>query len=468
MLKTKVFNSVTLKQFLVFFSCLLSLQMVAQNFSKAEVLSDLKYLKTSLEETHFNLYGHTTKTEFEQRFLAVQKGIQKENYSLLEVTNLFQKVVAQVNNAHTNIPFPIPSYVQFLESGGMLFPFEVAIEDGKVLIRKNWSNNSTIQLGAELKSINGLAITEVLEKIYPQIAAESQYFKNTLIESFSLPRFYWQAFGEQKNFEIEILQNNTRITYKIPAILARDDYESKRKDIVKEEWALKLVPNAAILRPGNLSGELEKFQNFIDSAFTQIKKNKYNTLIIDLRNNSGGDDAFSDYLVSYIADKPFRWNSKFKLKSSRILKEDIRKTKDTTQSYWKWILSLEDGAIGDYDFGYYNPQPKENRFNGEVYVLVNRHSFSQAAVTAAQIQDYGFGKIVGEETAEHPNLLASIFTYNLPTTKIPVSISKGKIYRVNGIDNGKGVLPDIVIRDHLLDETDEILEGLLKQIKHTD
>ena len=101
----------------------------------------------------------------------------------------------------------------------------------------------------------------------------------------------------------------------------------------------------------------------------------------------------------------------------------------------------------------------------KVYVLVNRQSHSQATVTAAQIQDYGFATIVGEETGEYPSLYASIFQFKLPNTQIPVNVSKGKIVRVNGSTAETGVIPDIYIKDHLLDEEDEILEGLLKQIE---
>jgi len=36
---------------------------------------------------------------------------------------------------------------------------------------------------------------------------------------------------------------------------------------------------------------------------------------------------------------------------------------------------------------------------------------------------------------------------------------------VNGSKKREGVIPDIYIKDHLLDEDDEILDGLLKQIK---
>ncbi len=467
MSETKLFNTISFKYFLVFITGLLGLQTSAQQFSKAEVLSDLQYLRSSLEETHFDLYAYTSKEDFEQNYSEVKKQIKNDSLNLLEVINLFQKVVSKANNAHTRIAFPVQPYLEYADSGGSVFPLEIAIENGKALVRKNWSTNTNIRIGDELKTINGMPIDEVFKKIYPHISAERLYFKNAQLEGFTLPRYYWQVFGEQKEFEVEIVQNGSHLTHKLKAIKALDDYEMKRDDILKHDWDLKYPSNsAAYLRPGGFGGDEDKYRRFIDSAFVDINAKKIKNLIIDLRNHPGGDDSFGDYLVSYIANKPFKWASKFQLKSSAILKEDVRQKKDTTEAYWKSILSHKDGEIYDYDFGFYEPQPQAKRYLGMVYVLVNRQSYSQSAVTASQIQDYGFGQIVGEETAEYPSLLASIFSYNLPKTKVTVDVSKGKIQRVSGIDNSKGVIPDIRIQDHLLDENDEILDGILKQIEN--
>lgn len=90
---------------------------------------------------------------------------------------------------------------------------------------------------------------------------------------------------------------------------------------------------------------------------------------------------------------------------------------------------------------------------------------SQSAMTVAQIQDYGFGTIVGEETGDYPSLYASVFNYQLPNTVVSVQVAKGRMVRVSGSTAEQGVIPDIFIRDHLLDEQDEILEGLLKQME---
>jgi len=151
----------------------------AQNkFSKADVLTDLAFLKSSLEDTHINLYAYVTKTEFEENYTNVKNDIKKDSFGVLETTKIFQKIVSKVNNAHTRIPFPVQEYISFAKNGGTIFPLEIVIEEGKVLIRKNWSNNSGIKVGDQLTSINKVSIDKILEKIYTQISAEHLYLKN--------------------------------------------------------------------------------------------------------------------------------------------------------------------------------------------------------------------------------------------------------------------------------------------------
>ncbi|MFN1215618.1 S41 family peptidase [Chryseobacterium kwangjuense] len=122
------------------------------------------------------------------------------------------------------------------------------------------------------------------------------------------------------------------------------------------------------------------------------------------------------------------------------------------------------GHIIPIDFPLSQPVNEAKIFKGHVYVLVNRQTYSMAAVSAALIQDYQFGTVVGEETGDTPTLYASQFSFHLPRTGITVKVPKGYIIRPNGDESLQGVIPDIIIRDHLLDENDEILEGLLIKI----
>lgn len=439
-------------------------QQSENKFGQNEIMEDLEYLNNSLKDAHYNLYAYTSEEDFSKNYQSVKKSITKDSITLLQATAIFQKVISVVNNGHTEIDFPGASYGNYAYSGGTIFPLEIAFENNKSLIRKNFSDNTDIKTGSEIISINGILMKDVLAKIYPQVSAERIYFKNAKIEMYSFPRLYWQVFGKQDDFQIEVLSNGTINKHLIKAVNLIEGYEMKRTEILNAKMDLKFFNESAYLNPGSFSGDEQKYHKFIDSAFVEIKNSNSKNLIIDLRNNAGGNDSFSDYLVSFFADKPFKWHSKFTLKTSQFLKEHTRKYNDTTDIYFQNILSHRDGEIYNFEFDEYQPQPKQNRFTGAVYVLVNRQSHSQSAVTASQIQDYKFGTIVGEETGDFPTLYASQFQYTLPNTKIAVKVSKGQIVRVNGSKNQEGVIPDIIIKDHLLDEEDEILNGLFKKL----
>ncbi|WP_431121208.1 S41 family peptidase [Flagellimonas flava] len=446
-------------------STFLGQPITAQQFGQKEILQDLDYLYHSLIDAHYNIYAYVTEAEFSGNYQNARASVTQDSLNLLEATSLFQKVISAANNGHTEIDFPGASYGAYAHSGGTLFPLEIAFENNKSWVRKNFSDHPEIQAGAEITHINGKSMEEILAKIYPQVSAERPYFKNAKIELYSFPRYYWQVFGQQHSFEVQIVMDGSPRKFVLNAINLIEGYEMKRNEVLNAKMMLKFYGATAYLNPGHFSGDEAKYQRFIDSSLVEIKRNNSKNLVVDLRNNGGGNDSFSDYLVSYFADKPFTWNSSFSLKTSQFLKEHTRKHSDTTKTYFKKILEHQNGEVYPYGFEAYQPQSKEKRFHGEVYVLVNRQSHSQSAVTAAQIQDYTFGTIVGEETGDYPSLYASQFHYTLPNTGIPVKVSKGRIIRVNGSTKSEGVIPDIFIRDHLLDEQDEILEGLLYRLE---
>lgn len=454
-------RSIFLFLFFASFSCFAQL---SSRFSKEQVLSDLKSLRSSLEEAHYDMYVYTPRKTIDSIYQELSSSVKEDSLSLLETTNLLQRLTSAVNNGHTEIFFPIQSYLTYAEGGGTVFPIEIAFENDLALIRKNWSDIPELEPGTEIISIDEMSISELLENIHPQVSAERNYFKNAKIEFYSIPRMYWQVFGEKENFSVEARIDGKIKKYQVNAVKVFEGYEGKRSEVLNASMQLKFVDGVAYLNPGDLFGDEDKYRKFIDSSFAAIQESKASNLIIDLRNNQGGNDSFGDYMVSYIADKPFQWSSDFTLKTSSFLKDNIRKTRDTTSAFWSSALTHEDGEIYPYEFEPFQPQPVEKRFEGKVYVLVNRQSHSQSTVTASQIQDYGFGTIVGEETGEFPTLYASVFKFQLPETGIEVQVSKGYMVRVNGSREARGLVPDIFIQDHLLDEQDEILEGLLEKI----
>lgn len=435
-------------------------------FSKEEVSRDLDYLYQSLVHTHYNPYAYVSKQALFDAYQHSKGQLQSSQYELKHVVTLFQRLVAQLKNGHTEIDFPVASYIQYAESGGTLFPLELVFENGKALVRTNFSRDSAVPKGANIIEINGQPINVVLNDIYPLISGERRAYQNAKLEVYTFPRYYWYAFGEKSLFDVVYVYKGQQHRATLKPIAVFDEFEARKDEILNAQRTVKFFGDVAYLNPGHFSGDQAKYREFIESAFSSISSHQANTLIVDLRNNSGGDDAFSDYLVAYFADKPFKWHSRFALRSSATLKQDTQANKDTSLPYWRSIMEHKDGERYEFEFDYNQPMPETKRFSGDIYVLINRQSHSQSSVTAAQIQDYGWGTLVGEETAEFPTLFASQFHYTLPETGLTVKIAKGYIVRVSGSERAQGVEPDIVIQDHMLDAEDEILSGLLNKLKH--
>jgi len=430
-----------------------------------DILADLAYLRHSLEATHFDLFAYVDRTSFDQHYAEVAATVGEDSLTNLRAVSLFQRVISAANTGHAEIDFPAADYIAYGKQGGTVFPLEVALEGGKAYVRKNFSAKAFIQPGDELLSINGQGIQEIVAAIHPQLSAESTYLKNAKLEFWSLPRLYWQVYGSHENFEVVVRSDGQTNKYQLASVGLIEGYEIPRKDILSSNRRFELHKNAAYLNPGNFSGNEAEYRQLIDSAFTTINQAAPDHLIIDLRNNAGGHNAFSDYLVAFLADKPFRWHASFNLKSSQLLKEQTRLTADTTDAYFREILDRANGEVYPYSFNPYPPHPAAKRFHGEVYALVNRQTYSMAAMTAAVLKDLGLATIVGEESGDHPTLHASQFSFPLPNTGMVVKVPKGYMVRAGGGEQANGVLPDVFIRDHLLDDKDEILTGLLAKLQ---
>lgn len=399
-------------------------------------------------------------------FAKLKWSITTDSLTLLETISCYQRLVSFANTGHSEIDFPAQSYISYAYNNGTVFPLELAFESGKVFIRKNYSGNSELEVGDQLLAIDEQPINQILQQLYPLVSAEREYLKLAKIEFWSFPRLLYQLNGKKDSWKIKIHHRNEILNLEVGAIPVLEYEGSRNGEILDPQKELKLYGASAYLNPGQFGSHTDDgeklYRNFIDSSFTVMKEKKINTLIIDLRNHPGGHNAYSDYLISYFASKPFKWYSSFSIKTSEILKQHTRQQADTADAYSKAILKNSNGQIFKYDFTSYPPVDVSKRFKGKVLVLVNRQTYSMAAVSAALIKDYKFGQIVGEETGDAASLYASQFSFLLPKTNVTVKVPKGYMVRVNGRKETEGVKPDTYIQDHLLDDKDEVLERLLK------
>lgn len=104
--------------------------------------------------------------------------------------------------------------------------------------------------------------------------------------------------------------------------------------------------------------------------------------------------------------------------------------------------------------------------SGRVHLLVDRHSYSNAANVAAIVQDYLFGTVVGEETADLATTLGAMESFTLPDTGILVGYPKARLVRPSGSPVRRGVVPDIILDIPVVqDSSDPVLQQVVKLIR---
>ena len=96
--------------------------------------------------------------------------------------------------------------------------------------------------------------------------------------------------------------------------------------------------------------------------------------------------------------------------------------------------------------------------------MIDRYSYSNAVSLAAIVQDYNFGLIVGERTADVASSYGATHEFKLPNSQLSVSYPKAFIIRPNGDRTLKGVTPHVSIADNIFTETDEILDFTIKYV----
>lgn len=213
----------------------------------------------------------------------------------------------------------------------------------------------------------------------------------------------------------------------------------------------------------------QEFAVLIDSIFNLINKDSVINLIIDIRNNPGGDSYLADYLISNIYDKPYKGSSKIQVKRSTqngIYTEGMF-------SWWfkpfiKSIKNFRDyyntpiGEIYNDIKGLKSPMNVPHRYKGNVYLLINYYTGSTALGLATVFKDYNIGKIIGEETSSEVNEFGDIIPFDLPNSKLWIWCSTKRYIRPSGEITVGGLKPDIYIND----KNDSILNYTVNLIKN--
>lgn len=439
-------------------------QAVGPVLSPEAVRSDFDDLYVQLEQAHYDLFAHRPRAEYD-RFHARQRAGIDAPMTPAAAALLFQRFVAHGRVGHARIDAPVQAFVAGLAGGSRLLPLFIRVDDGRVILTETADADGRFPAGSEIVAIGGRPAADWLDRLEVYVSAERPYMTHALMEQ-SFPVLLGFELGDVDGIEVRAITPAGRsVEGRIDAVTLAG------RRAIAAAWptpsppeggprAFSLSPDGiGYLRPGPFhdlaappegpqpSYRTAEFADFIDDAFARLLDADATDLIVDLRDSPGGDNSFSDLMVAWFADRPFRFASRFSLKASPQTKAWYREgaAAEAPDAGLAALIAAEavqpNGDRYDYPLPMNPPRP-EPRFHGRVHVLVNRHSYSNAASVAALIQDYGFGEVLGEETADVPTTYASVLYFTLPETGIVVTYPKSRIVRPDGDERLRGVVPD--------------------------
>ena len=458
----------------------------AEALTREQAIADLDRLYRGLVAAEADLFAETPESVFEARHRELTERL-KTPISKAELHTELQRFAALARHSHTRIDQLNPGWSDFIEAGGEVFPLSLQVAHGEVIVAAA-PGDSGIKAGDRILAIEGEPNPIWLARFKRNISAETPALAYAMMDGGE-PYFAWLEYGGRDGFDIKIERGGEPVDVRLDALPLEALYdlapEASGFEISGRD-ARMLEGNIAYLRPGafyDLDAEtpedayapegLATFKAFIDDAFEMFIENDAEHMVLDLRDNGGGDVSFSDPVVAWFADQPFRFTSDFRIRVSEETTASSQKRLETSpvdpESISAKLANLyaraEPGQVISYEMPFVSPRDGA-RFAGQIHVLVNRYTYSNAVTTAALIQDYDFGTIYGEPTRDMATTYGAMEHFSLPYSGFVVGYPKAHIIRPNGDSHSHPVTPDISINvPSVRGSEDVMLEALIQRLR---
>jgi hypothetical protein len=376
-----------------------------RKFPADTVKAAISGIEKELSLKHPGFYRYHDKAAF-TRYIDSVKATIHDSLTEMESFLKLKPVVSRIGCLHTGLSLS-DEYRAYLNPQANLFPFKVYFKDHEAYVVKSYSASTSIKPGDKIVSINGRSIDSIMGQLLPLIPSDGY---NTSMKYralfYQFPSWY-RMVDPTEDFSVITEENGKKIKHQVKGKrfddIAEDGFlkEPKRE----KQLAFRIENNIGILTihsfaKSDMKRVKQDFRPFIKEAFATLKKQKITSLVLDLRDNTGGSDQYAAFLASHFFDAPFRYWDRIEVTEAIAkeikgfaLKVFYRKPVQHN-STWLWQKSR---LVRDFDF-YETQQPAKNYFKGEVYVLVNGFCMSSCADVAAILSHNKKATFVGEET----------------------------------------------------------------------
>lgn len=350
-----------------------------------------------------------------------------------EYYNVLRNFYQHLRDGHTAISMPKSYY----ESMDGILPIEVRWIEGKVIVTKNNSAlkaDAVIRPGMEVVSFEGMPVLEYIQKnISPYL--------NFSTAHDSTERIYRQYLPIGKRGSEVALGFRDFKGSEIKTVLRRVPVEQFWQPYPLVSFQI-LKGNIAYLQINSFNDP--KVVQIFDSLFASIAPAA--ALVIDIRNNGGGNGQNGFELLGCLTDKPFYPG-----------KTVLRKYQPVGRSWG----GAEAAEISGYDW-----RPYKNRlFSKPVVVLTSAYTYSAAEDFTATFKTMNRGKVIGAPTG---GSTGQPMFFTIPGGGVGYVCAKRDFFANGQEFVGIGIRPDIVAVPTIKgvkEGRDEVLDAALHYLQ---
>lgn len=443
-----------------------------RKYSVEELKEDIACLRSKLEHHNPNLYLYSTKAQMDSYFDSLSTHITAPMTDM-EFYRYVGPMTSRIKDTHTSV-FPNDDCEWWYGNQHYFLPLLVTCNNDKVVTDLCASPDRTIPDGSQIMRINGKSTDEILAQMkqYAPRDGANQSRVTWVLNNF-LTYYYAYCVETPAYFDIDyvtregvsashrIFPNTVDSIWSYAYKYYPKRYIAGRRDSTitlrfREDSTIAILRIRSFSKGSAATGD-ESFRKRILECFTFIHHTPVKNLIIDVRDNSGGNPEYARYVISHLMEKEFVYIEQFKTVDRLHWNDAENRTKTRWYPYC---------GIGTF-------KPDKNCYTGTLYVLMDGGSTSTAGDFAACLDYYDRAIFIGEESGANRvvsggNVVSHDF--ELPHTRLRVRMSTIQGINKSDVQNdGHGVIPDYLVvptPDDYMNFRNPMLETALQLIRH--
>ncbi len=285
-----------------------------------------------------------------------------------------------------------------------------------------YEDGETVPTGLYLTEVNGVSIDKILDVIDYSVPAENEYAREVNYNDYFTSESVLKLAGVEISgdfVDVSLSDGSVeRCSYFVPKA------NNGNTDETGNRWKWDGDVFVAIFE------ECVRDEGFRDtvSELKKAVKNGCSKVIIDIRNNGGGNSSTCTELLKAMGMKVPEYGMMIRYSEEAKKQVGYLRTNGT-----------------------YTCEPQNNgevNPNVELVVLYNKNTFSSANMLCVYVRDGGLGTLIGEPCKNSPSHYGQPIDFSLEHSHLSGSISHKAFTRPNGDWSEKALLPDVETADN--------------------